>query len=187
MPAAVALIECPPAHEGHGYRETDMYGFKAFVFKGKKTAVKALDTLEDHMPAYTWIDDAAVVSRSKLGIVRIHSTWAQDDTAVGAGAGFGAVTGALLGVLLGPGGALAGAAAGGSMGALFGIGDEIAFDDPRLDDFAALILVGEKATLADFTAAVVPFGGKVIETNLDEKDVKNLRKALNRAPSAARA
>jgi len=164
------------------------------VFNGKKTAYKALDTLEDHTPVYPWIDDAAVVSRSKLGIVRIHSTWAQDDTAVGAGAGFGAITGALLGVLLGPGGALAGAAMGGSMGALFGIGDEIAFDDPRLDDFAAslvkdtsaLILVGEKATIADFTAAVVPFGGKVIETNLDEKDVKNLRKAL-KAPAAARA
>jgi uncharacterized membrane protein len=171
-----------------------MYGFKAFVFNGKKTAYKALDTLEDHMPVYPWIDDAAVVSRSKLGIVRIHSTWAQDDTAVGAGAGFGAITGALLGVLLGPGGALAGAAMGGSMGALFGIGDEIAFDDPRLDDFAAslakdtsaLILVGEKATIADFTAAVVPFGGKVIETNLDEKDVKNLRKAL-KAPAGAKA
>jgi uncharacterized membrane protein len=99
------------------------------------------------------------------------------------------VTGALLGVLLGPGGALAGAAAGGSMGALFGVGDEIAFDDPRLDDFAsslakdtsALILVGEKVTLADFTSAVVPFGGKVIETNLDDKDVTALRKALKKS------
>ena len=172
-----------------------MYGFKAFVFKGKRTAGKALDTLEDHMPVYPWIDDAAVVSRSKLGIVRIHSTWAQDDTAVGAGAGFGAVTGALLGVLLGPGGALAGAAMGGSMGALMGVANEIAFDDPRLDDFAAslakdtsaLILVGEAPALADFTSAVAPFGGKVIETNLDEKDVKTLRKALNKASSAVRA
>jgi uncharacterized membrane protein len=72
------------------------------------------------------------------------------------------------------------------MGALFGIGDEIAFDDPKLDDFAAslardssaLVLVGEAPTLADFTSAVAPFGGKIIETNLDEKDVKALRKAL---------
>jgi uncharacterized membrane protein len=170
-----------------------MYGFKAFVFNGKKTAGKALDTLEDHTPVYPWIDDAALVSRSKLGIIRIHSTWAQDDTAIGAGAGFGALTGAMLGVLLGPGGALAGAAMGGSMGALFGIGDEIAFDDPKLDDFAsslakdtsALILVGEAPTLLDFTAAVAPFGGKVIETNLDEKDVKTLRKALKAAPVKA--
>jgi uncharacterized membrane protein len=166
-----------------------MYVFKAFVFKGKRTAGKALDTLEDHMPVYPWIEDAAVVSRSKLGFVRIHSTWAQDDSAIGVGTGVGAMTGALLGLLLGPGGALAGAATGGSLGALMGVGDEITFDDPRLDDFAAslakdtsaLILVGERATIADFTSAVTPFGGKVIETNLDDNDVKALRKALKKS------
>jgi len=166
-----------------------MYGFKAFVFNGKRTAGKALDTLEDHMPVYPWIDDAAVVSRSKLGFTRIHSTWAQDDSAIGVGTGVGAVTGGLLGMLLGPGGALAGAAAGGSVGAMLGVGDEIAFDDPRLDDFAnslakdtsALILVGEKASIADFTSAVQPFGGKVIETNLDDKDIAALKKALKKS------
>ena len=170
-----------------------MFAFKAFVFSGKKTAGKAFEALEDHMPVYPWIDDAAVVSRSKLGITRIHSTWAQDDSAVGVGTGFGAMTGGLLGLLLGPGGALAGAAMGGSMGALFGLSDEIAFDDPRLDDFAAalakdtsaLVLVAEAATIADFTAAVVPFGGKVIETNLDADDVKALKKALGRKGKAA--
>jgi len=169
-----------------------MYGFKAFVFNGKKTAAKAFDTLEDHAPVYPWIDDAAVVSRSKLGIVRIHSTWAQDDTAVGAGTGFGAMTGGLLGLLLGPGGALAGAAVGGSMGALFGVANEVVFDDPRLDAFAsslakdtsALVLVGEVPVLADFTSAVLPFGGKIIETNLDDKDVSALRKALNQKAAA---
>jgi len=163
-----------------------MYGFKAFVFNGKKTAGRAFDTLEDHMPVYPWIDDAAVVSKNKLGFTRIHSTWAQDDSAVGVGTGVGALTGALLGVLLGPGGVLAGAAAGGSMGAMFGVGSEIAFDDPRLDEFAAsltkdtsaLILVGEKVSIADFTSAVTPFGGKVIETNLDDKDIAALKKAL---------
>jgi len=62
-----------------------MYVFKAFVFNGKRTAGKAFDTLEDRVPVYPWIEDAAVVSRSKLGITRIHSTWAQDDSAVGAG------------------------------------------------------------------------------------------------------
>ena len=166
-----------------------MYGFKAFVFNGKKTAGKALETLEDHTPVYPWIDDAAVVSRSKLGIIRIHSTWAQDDSAVGVGTGFGALTGGLLGLLLGPGGALAGVAMGGSVGALFGVSDEIAFDDPRLDDFAAslvkdtsaLILVGEAVTLADFTSAVEPFGGTVIQTDLNEDEVNALRKELNKA------
>jgi uncharacterized membrane protein len=131
----------------------------------------------------------AVVSRSKLGIIRIHSTWAQDDSVVGAETGFGALTGGLLGLLLGPGGALAGAAMGGSVGALFGVSDEIAFDDPRLDDFAAslvkdssaLILVGEAVTLADFTSAVEPFGGTIIQTDLNEDEVNALRKELNKA------
>jgi len=166
-----------------------MYVFKAFVFAGKRTAGKALATLEDRSPAYPWIDDAAIVSRSKLGITRIHSTWAQDDSAVGAGTGFGALTGGVIGALLGPGGAMAGAAMGGSLGAMFGAAGEIALDDPRLDDFAtslakdtsALVLVAEEPTIADFASAVAPFGGKVIETQLNESDIKALRKAYKKA------
>jgi uncharacterized membrane protein len=165
-----------------------MYGFKAFVFDGKKTARKAFDTLEDYTPVYGWVEDVAEVSCNKHGSIRVHSTWAQDDSAVGAGAGFGAVTGGMLGLMLGPGGALAGAAVGGSLGAMFGAADEIAFDDPALDDFAAslandtsaLVLVGEEATLADYVSAVEPFGGKLVETNLNEDDVKALKKALKK-------
>ena len=164
-----------------------MYGFKAFVFDGKKTAGKAFDTLEDYTPAYEWIDDVAIVSRSKHGSIRVHSTWAQDDSAVGGGTAFGAITGGLLGLMLGPGGALAGAVTGGSLGFLIGATADLAFDDPRLDDFAAalvddtsaLILVGDETTLADFVSAVEPFGGKIIETDLDEDDIKALRKGLN--------
>ena len=165
-----------------------MYLFKAFVFNGRKTAGKAFDTLEDRVPVAPWIEDAAVVSRSKLGVIRIHSTWAQDDSVVGMRAGLGALTGGLLAVLLGPGGVLAGAAVGGSVGAMFGVGEDVAFSDPRLEEFAAslakdtsaLVLVAEKATIADFTSAVEPFGGRVIETNLDDKDVDALRKALKK-------
>ena len=164
-----------------------MYGFKAFVFDGKKTAGKAFDTLEDYAPAYEWIDDVAIVSRSKHGSIRVHSTWAQDDSAVGGGTAFGAITGGLLGLMLGPGGALAGAVTGGSLGFLIGATADLAFDDPRLDDFAAalvddtsaLILVGDETTVADFVSAVEPFGGKIIETDLDEDDIKALRKGLN--------
>jgi len=162
-----------------------MVGFKAFTFKGKKTAAKAFYTLEDYSPEYYWIDDVAVVSRSKHGHLRVHSTWAQDES-TSAGLGWGAVTGGLIGLLAGPGGALAGAALGASMGGLIGVTEDVAFDDPKLDEFAAaldkdtsaLILVGEESTLLDFSAAVEPFGGEVIETTLDEKDIKALRKAL---------
>lgn len=166
-----------------------MYGFKAFVFDGKKTARKTLDTIEEQGTTYMWVDDVAEMSRSKHGSVRIHSTWAQDDSDVGVGAGFGAVTGGLLGMLLGPGGAMAGAAVGGSVGALMGAGEEDAFADPALDDFAAalgkdrsaLVLVGEETTLADFGSVVEPFGGEVINTNLNEDDIKALRKALKQS------
>ncbi|MGB5814862.1 MAG: DUF1269 domain-containing protein [Thermoanaerobaculia bacterium] len=166
-----------------------MYGFRAFVFDGKKTAGKAFDTLEDYTPAYAWIDDVAIITKSKHGSIRVHSTWAQDDSAVGAGTGFGAITGGLIGLLFGPGGALAGAALGGSMGFLFGASADMAFDDPRLDDFAealvndtsALILVGDDGVVDDFVSAVEPFGGKIIQTDLDEDDIKALRKALKKA------
>ena len=121
--------------------------FKAFVFQGRRTAAKALETLEDRTPVYPWINDAAVVSRGKLGFTHVHSTWAQDDSAIGAGTGFGALTGAMLGCLLGPAGALAGAATGGSLGALFGVADDVAFDDPRLDDFAASLVKDSSALI----------------------------------------
>ena len=92
-----------------------------------------------------------------------------------------------------PGGALAGAATGGSLGDLFGVTDEIVFDDPRLDEFAdslkkdtsALILVGEAPTLADFTSAVEPFGGVVIQTDLNDNEVNALKKALNKKRAAS--
>ena len=162
-----------------------MIGFKAFTFKGKKTALKTFHMLEDYPAENYWIDDTAVVSRNKHGHLRVHSTWAQDESGK-TGLGWGVVAGGLIGMLAGPGGALAGAAVGGGMGGLLGASADVAFDDPALDDFAAaldkdssaLILVGEEATLADFGAAVEPFGGEVIDTNLDEKDIKALKEAL---------
>jgi uncharacterized membrane protein len=167
-----------------------MYKFKAVVFDGKNTAHDAFDKLEDSDTLYAWIDDVAVLSRNKYGTLRIHSTWAQDDSDVGVGAGWGALTGGFIGMLIGPGGLLAGAAIGGSLGALLGLTDEVTFDDPRLDEFAealtkntsALILVGDDETITDdFVTVVEPFGGKIFETDLNEKDIKALKKALKKA------
>ena len=114
-----------------------MVGFKAFVFKGKKTATKAFHTLEDYSPGYYWIDNVAVVSRSKHGHLRVHSMWAQDESGT-ACLGFGAITGGLIGLLAGPGGALASAAVGESILGFFGAAEDVAFNDPKLDAFAAL-------------------------------------------------
>ena len=116
-----------------------MYGFKAFVFDGKKTARKAFETLEDYTPAYVWVDDVAELSKNKHGHMRVHSTWAQDDSAVGADAGFGAVTAGLVGMILGPAGAAAGAVVGGSLGALIGAASNVDVRRPgvgRLRGFA---------------------------------------------------
>ncbi|MGR3662980.1 MAG: DUF1269 domain-containing protein [Paracoccaceae bacterium] len=165
-----------------------MYGFKAIVFDGKRTAQKALDTLEDYTPMYIWVDDVAVVTRSKHGGVRVHSTWAQNEDAR-SGVGWGAITGGLLGLILGPAGAMIGATIGGSLGGLIGEESDIAFDDPRLDDFAAalvndtsaLILVGETDTIDGFNTAIGSLGGKIITTDLDASDVKAIRKALRQA------
>lgn len=163
-----------------------MYGFTAYVFDGKRTAHKALEALEDFTPAYLWIDNVAELSRSKHGSVRVHSTWAQDDSAPGAGAAIGALTAGTVGLLFGPAGAALGALAGGSLGGLIGASENLAFDDPVLDDFvaslekdtSALVLIGEQPTLDAFGVAVGPFGGRLVQTNLNEGDVKAIRKTL---------
>ena len=164
---------------------------RAIVFDGRKTAGKALDTLEDE-GAYIWLDEVAVVSRGKLGMIRVHSTWAQDDTATAAGIGFGTLTGALIGAMMGPAGAVAGAAgagalAGGSLGGLFGGLVNVAAEDPRLDHFAAklkedtsaLILVSDPERAKAFVSAFEPYDNlEVIETKLNEHDVNALSEAL---------
>jgi len=69
------------------------------------------------------------------------------------------------------------------------LSDGVSFGDPALDDFAAslnndtsaIILVGEEETLADFVSAVEPYGGKIVETDLDEDDIKAMRKAMKKA------
>lgn len=159
----------------------------AFVFKGKKTAQKALDTLEDEVPeARIWIDDVAVISCSKLGFIRVNSTWAEDDDAAAVGTGFGAITGGLIGATMGPGGALAGVLAGGALTGMTAIGANIAVEDPRLEEFvsrlekdtSALVLVADEPTTADFRSAFGSVDAAVIQTDLNEHDIKALREHL---------
>ena len=164
-----------------------MVHFKAFVFDGRRTADKSLATIADLAPETSvWVDDVAVVSRGKLGFIRVNSTWAQDDDATAGGVGWGALTGGLVGALLGPEGALAGAVGGGAMGGLVGTSIDISVADPVLEEFAnslekdtsAMVLVGEEVTMADFASAVEPYDATVFETNLNEGDVDALRRAL---------
>jgi len=162
-----------------------MATFTAYMFDGKRTAQKVLEDLENSSNTYLWIDDVAVVSKNKLGLLRIHSTWAQDEMGA-TGLGWGALTGALLGLLAGPTGALAGAAMGGSMYGLMGAAIDLAVDDPKLDEFASqlkkdsssLVLVTDENYLNEYEAALAPYEGTVIQTYLNEDDIDYIRKKL---------
>ena len=164
-----------------------MMNVTALVFKGSRTAGKALDTIADEVPdAKVWVEDVAVISRGKLGMVRVNSTWAENDNAALAGSGFGALTGGLIGATMGPGGALAGVLAGGSLAGLMGMGVNIAVGDPRLEEFAsqleddtsALVLVADDLVTTEFRSSFEPFEATLIQTDLNEHDVKALREHL---------
>ena len=164
--------------------------FRAITFQGKNTASKALLAIEENND-YIWIDEVAVLSRSKNGFIRVDSTWAQEDTAVAASAGWGALTGALLGALMGPQGAIAGAVGAGAfsvgtLSAMFSGLFNVAVSDPRLDSFAAslkndtsaLVLVTDAVYADEFGTVFAPYGGTVTETEINEHDVEAIRQAL---------
>ncbi len=166
---------------------------RAIVFEGSRTASKAFFKLEEE-GSFNWLNEVAVVSRDKLGFIRVHSTWAQDDRNLVGGIGLGTLTGAAVGALLGPQGAVAGAVgagaiAGGSLGGMFSAGIEIALTDERLEHFAsrlgddssALILVSNPERADEFVSAFAPYEGEVIETQLNEHDINALSEALKAA------
>lgn len=161
-----------------------MVNFKAYTFVGKKTARQVLDGIEDSDLDYIWDDDVATISVNARGHIKVHSTWAQDSSNVSGGISLGAITGGLIGLLFGPGGALAGAAVGGSIGGIIGHRDNVEFDDPALDDFAAsllndtsaLILLGNDDIVTEFAAAVAEadYDAAVYEAVLEEEAVAAL-------------
>lgn len=162
-----------------------MTHFKAFTFDGKRSAQRAFDEIEDILYTYDWyVDgDVAEISVNKKGHYRVHSTWAQDDSNVPGGIGFGALLGGFIGCLFGPGGAIAGAALGGSVGGLMGAGENVTFEDPALDAFAAslvndssaLIILGDAETVAGFAAELAAYDFETYEAELDEAAIKALK------------
>ena len=155
--------------------------FRTFTFIGKKTADKAFDAIEDNLYTYDWYyeDDVAEISVNKHGHVRIHSTWAQDSSNTPGGIGLGGILGACIGLLFGPGGALAGAATGGSIGGLIGHHENVKFDDPALDDFAAsmlpdtsaLIYIGDADAVAAFETALADYDFTTYQAEVDQATI----------------
>jgi uncharacterized membrane protein len=160
--------------------------FKAFTFEGKSSAWKAYDQLENSNNSWDWFDDLAVISVNKRGTYRVHSNWAQNSTNVPGGIGFGALLGGALGLLFGPGGALAAAAVGGSVGGLIGHHLNVKLNDPVLDKFAAsllndtsaIVIIGDKVSVAALSEALAAYKLTTFETELAEEVEKALRKAL---------
>ena len=170
-----------------------MIYFKAVTFDGRKTAHKVLKAIGDSPTSYIWEEegDIASISVNSKGHIRVHSTWAQDSRLSTGGAGFGALAGGLIGMLLGPGGAVAGAAVGGSMGGLIGHHENVKFNDPVLDDFAAslqnctsaLVLLGPWSAIDEFTselAELADYEFAVFETELDQEAMDELEKAMKK-------
>ena len=129
-----------------------------YVFDGKRSAQHELDKAIEKFPyaGYYWLEDIAVISRSKSGRTRVHSTWAQDSDNVGESGAFGALTGSLVGALFGLAGALAGLVSGGAIGSVTGKAINVDISDPRLEELkdnlkkntSALVLVGTGAVEA---------------------------------------
>jgi uncharacterized membrane protein len=155
--------------------------FRAFTFAGKKTARQAFDEIEDDLYTYDWYfeDDVADISVSKNGHIRVHSTWAQDSSNTPEGIGLGGILGGLIGLLFGPGGAIAGAAIGGTVGGLIGHHENVKFDDPALDDFAAtllpdtsaLIYIGDEDAVAAFEVALGAYDFTAFQAEVDQATI----------------
>ncbi len=159
---------------------------KAYTFDGKRTARKVINAIEDSSEDFIWEDDVALISVNKHGHIRVHSTWAQDSSNVAGGLSLGTITGGVIGILFGPGGVIAGAAIGGTIGGLMGHHENVKFDDPELDNFAAslvkdtsaLVLLGDEEVLNEFEDAVANYNGTVYEAVLDDEALAELENKM---------
>ena len=164
--------------------------FKAFTFDGYRSANKAVSKMEDADFSYIWMEegDYASVSRNKKGHFRVHSKWAQDSSLGSYEFSLGALLGGMIGLFFGPGGALAGAAIGGGTGSLIGKSINVKVDNPVLDKFAqslvpdssALIILGPKKAIDEFTSELADYEVKIFETELDEAILDALKKAMKK-------
>jgi hypothetical protein len=132
-----------------------MRGFRAVVFDGERSANAALTTLKAADSADSWTKDVALVSRNRYGAIHAHTDCDPDEGDVRTVTRAGPSTGAMLSLVHGMG-ALMGASANPKSLA------SASFAVALIDDTSALLLVADQATLADFVAALAPFGGKII-------------------------
>ncbi|MTI29292.1 DUF1269 domain-containing protein, partial [Xanthovirga aplysinae] len=155
-----------------------------YVFEGAGTAEDALNVaLKEYRKEHRWLDDVAVISRSKLGMVRVNSTWAQEtDITEGSGI-WGAMTGAIVGALFGPGGSLVGLISGSALGLATGALVNESVKDSRLDlvadalkkNTSVLVLVGDKPMTNSFVKIFASEGGKLIKSEVKDEIIERLK------------
>jgi uncharacterized membrane protein len=123
------------------------------------------------------LEDAAIVTRSEKGKIRLHQT--QDLT--GAGLARGSMVGLLLGLLvLNP---LLGVVAGAASGALVGALSDIGISDDFMRQIgeqltpgsSALFILVRRATPDRVVEELAPHGGTLLRTSLSRQDEAELR------------
>lgn len=133
------------------------------------------------------LEDAVVVERRLDGKVKLH----QARSATGAGAVGGALWGGMIGLLfLMP---FVGAAVGAATGAAVGSSVDTGADDNFMRQIgeelqpgkAALFVLVVASTPEKVLPEVVPFGGRIITTNLSNEAEANLREAAQAAAAKA--
>ena len=159
------------------------------VFEGRHTADEALLRLQKmHMDFEIDLDEVAVLTRDKGGVLRTRGTDTLTAGGFFGGASLGALTGTLIGTLAGnpAAGFVAGSALGAGSGTLAGMLDDEDEEEALATrvgakmkpDSSALAMIGFARRPTKVLEELSDFKGEVIETSLSVSDEKELRAAL---------
>lgn len=165
-----------------------MYHFKAYVFKGKRTAQEALQTIDKYDRDAIWVDHLAIISRNRHGKVSVYSTWVHEKKIDEKDMGLGALTGMAVGALLGPAGVIVGLLGGSAAGHLVGSNLNLELKDTIFEAFAkslhyntsAIVVLSEASILDKLTNALGNPDAEIFQTEMNEADVEQLKKALEK-------
>ncbi len=125
------------------------------------------------------LQDAAVISRDADGKVQVHNEVSRDTKI---GAGVGAVLGAIFGFWFPVAGIAIGAAGGAAVGSMLANGVDGKFrkevEEKLTPGSSALFLVLNGGDMAALRAAIEPYEGTLLQTNVDSDLEQQLKDAL---------
>lgn len=163
---------------------------EAVVFDGTHSAEKELSDLRTSR-SDAWLTEVAVLERHPGGRFSMKATSPDygDEEHVGAGLAVGGGTGLLLGLIAGPLGLIFWGTMGAITGGAIGASGKKGPFDPLVGEIkdalplgsSALILVAETATAHQFADAAGEHGKRVIEQDLTDDQVAQLKQVAVRA------